>query len=59
MKNCLVTLIYSGAFKKECRKHSCVELTREKEEMQNIISKQKIGTLWGCAKNSVACKILG
>ena len=40
MDNCLVTLIYIGAFKREWRKHSCVEHTKEKEEMQNIISKQ-------------------
>ena len=41
MENCLVTLIYIGACERECCKDSCVELTRDKEEKQNIISTQK------------------
>ena len=40
MDNCLVTLIYIGAIERECCKQSWVELTKEKEEKQNIISKQ-------------------
>ena len=40
MDDCLVTLIDIGAFKREFCKYSCVELTREKKERQNIISKQ-------------------
>ena len=40
MDDCLVTLIYIGAFKGEYCKHACNEHTREKEEKQNIVSKQ-------------------
>ena len=32
MDNCLVILVYIGAFKRECCKHACIELAREKEE---------------------------
>ena len=42
MDNCLVTFTYIDAIKRECCKHSYVELTREKEEKQNIISNNKI-----------------
>ena len=34
MGNCLVTLIYIGAFKRDCRKQACDELTREREQRQ-------------------------
>ena len=42
MDNCLVTLIYIGAFKRDCCKHACNEHTREKEEKQILFQNNKI-----------------